>query len=297
MAFPLLPNPHAMPELRLEAALSPAPRATLSNNGAAAARWLQRSLVAWLAVALAGQAVFAAYVLGFYGRAALAGEPGRWNKVLPRGWVEGQTFDNAVLALHLLFTVVLVVGGALQLLPALRRRWPALHRWNGRSYLLAAAVLALGGLWLVWVRGGVVGDLSQHLAISVNALLILGCAALAWRAARERRFDAHRRWALRLFVAASGVWFFRVGLMAWLGLMQAPVGFDPKTFSGPFLTALAWGVYALVPLLVLEGVLRAQRSGQAAPQAAMATLMALLVLAMAFGTVVASLGMWLPRMG
>ena len=35
----------------------------------------------------------------------------------------------------------------------IRSRWPAVHRWNGRLYLLSALGLALGGLWLTWVRG------------------------------------------------------------------------------------------------------------------------------------------------
>lgn len=258
--------------------------------------WLQRATVAWLAAVLCGHAVFASYVLLFYGRAALAGEPERWNQVLPRGWVAGQALDNAVLAAHLAFTVAILAGGALQLWPAVRRRWPAVHRWNGRAYLLSATVLALGGLWMVWGRGGAAGDLSQHLAITANAVLILGCGAMAWRHARHRQFDAHRRWALRLFVCVSGVWFFRVGLMAWLGLWQAPVGFDPETFTGPFLSALAWGVYAVVPLVVLEAVLRARQHGGAAVQRAVAAGLALLTLLTVFGTVIATLGMWAPRM-
>jgi hypothetical protein len=262
-----------------------------------AAAWLRRSVVAWAVVALAGQLVFAAYVLVFYGGAVLAGDPARWNQVLPRGWQAGALLDNAVLAAHLLFTVIIVLGGLVQLLPVVRRRVPALHRWSGRLYLLAAAVLALGGLHLVWIRGGAAGDVSQHLAITANALIILAAAAMAWRAVRAGRVAEHRRWALRLFVAVAGVWFFRVFLMAWLGVFQAPVGFDPKTFSGPFLTALAWGVYALLPLPLLEAVLRAQRPGTAAAlQWAVAALLLAVTLLMAFGVAIATLGMWGPRM-
>jgi hypothetical protein len=261
-----------------------------------AATWLRRSVIAWTSVALLGQLVFATYVLVFYGGAVLAGEPARWNKVLPTGYQAGATLDNAVLAAHLLFTVVIVLGGLVQLLPVVRRRVPDLHRWSGRSYIVAAVILALGGLYLVWVRGGAAGDLSQHLAITGNALIILGAAVLAWRAARARRFDEHRRWALRLFVAVSGVWFFRVGLMAWVGVFQAPVGFDAKTFSGPFLTALAWSVYVVVPLLLLEAVLQAQRaSASAVQQGTVAATLALVTLVMSFGVVIATLGMWGPR--
>ncbi|MFZ8531235.1 hypothetical protein ACO1NH_13755, partial [Staphylococcus aureus] len=75
---------------------------------------------------------------------------------------------------------------------------------------------------------GTVGDLGQHLGMSLNALLIVGFAILAWQAARTRDFPAHRRWALRLFLAVNGVWFFRVGLMLWLLVWRRPMGFDPK---------------------------------------------------------------------
>lgn len=266
-----------------------------ASSPAGGLRWLQASKAAWVTVVVAGQLMFAVYVAAFYGRRAWAGQPERWNEVLPRGWDPTAPLANAVLAAHLAMAVVIVLAGALQLVPWLRRAAPIVHRISGRAYLLAAMVLALGGLTLVWVRGGAAGDLSQHLAISVNALLVLLCAAQAWRAARARDLARHRRWALRLFVAASGVWFFRVGLMAWLGWHRGPVGFDPKTFSGPFLTVLAWGVYALGPLLVLEAVLRAQAGTPRQRQGA-AVLLAVVTAVTAFGVVVATLGMWGPRL-
>ena len=46
---------------------------------------------------------------------------------------------NLVLGLHLAFAFVITVGGLLQLIPAIRRTRPALHRWTGRAYLVAAA--------------------------------------------------------------------------------------------------------------------------------------------------------------
>lgn len=266
------------------------------DNTDTAARWLERAVTAWLVVALIGQGLFAAYVAGFYGTAAARGEPQRLNRVMPHAWVEGRAFDNGVLWAHLLFAVIIVAAGVFQLWPRLRQRWPAVHRWNGRAFVAAATVLATGGLRLVWVRGGVAGDVWQHLAISVNAALILGCAAMAVRAARRRQFDRHRAWALRLLAAASGVWLFRIGLMAWLGLWRAPVGFDPATFSGPFLTALAWGVYALLPLPILEAVLRARRSEAKAPKAAATVALGALTLLAAFGIAIAAAGMWAPKL-
>lgn len=260
-----------------------------------AAPALRASATFWFGTAVLGQLLFAGYVAGFYGRTALQGRPQAWNEVLPHGYVAGDTFFNFVLALHLLFALAILLGGALQLIPKIRRAAPAFHRWNGRIYLLLTAVLSIGGLIMVWVRGGVVGDLSQHIAISLNALLILGFSGRAWGHARARRFDAHRRWALRLFLAVSGVWFFRVGLMLWIVVNQGPVGFDPKAFAGPVLTFLAFAQY-LVPLGVLQLYFLAQQGRNPHGQFAMAAGLGILTLLMMVGIAAAAAFMWWPQL-
>jgi hypothetical protein len=246
-----------------------------------------------MTVAVLGQLMLAFYVVVFYGSAALRGRPQDWNRVLAHGYVPGDVFLNAVLALHLLFVVVIIVGGGLQLVPSLRRRWPVFHRWNGRVYLLSAAVLSVGGLIMVWVRG-TVGDLTQHLGVSLNALLILAFSVMTWRAGARRAIDAHRRWALRLFLAVSGVWFFRIGLSLWLAVNRGPLGFDPDRFAGPFLSFLAFAQY-LLPLAVLELYFRAQDSGPRR-QLAMAGGLSVLTLMTTAGITAAALMLWLPRL-
>lgn len=248
----------------------------------------------WFVVALLGQWMLAVYVLAFYGRAAIDQDLARWNKVLAVGYVPGDSPGNVALALHLLFAAAITVGGPLQLIPQLRLRLPALHRWSGRFYLLIAVVMSLTGLYLILLRGGVAGDATQHSGTSLNALLILCCAAFTLRAALVRNFAQHRRWALRLFLVVSGVWFFRVGLFFWLIVNQGPVGFSPKTFTGPFLSFLAFAQY-LVPLAVLEIYLRTQDRAAATGKFAMAGILFLLTLAMGVGIAGAAAGLWLPR--
>ena len=265
--------------------------ADANSRSRTALGWAAR---AWFLVAVAGQLVFLAYVLGFYGAAAWSGDFARWNKVMPRGLVAGDSAGNAVLMAHLFFTVVILLGGLLQLLPALRRAAPRLHRWVGRTYIASALVLSLGGLFMVWTRGEPV-QLGQHLGISLNALLILLFAGLALRAARARQFDAHRRWALRLWFAVLGVWFFRLGLTLWILIHQAPVGFDVKTFSGPFLTFLSFA-QTLIPLAFLQLYFRAQRSTQVWLQGGTAAVLAMLTLMTAAGIGTASMMLWLPRL-
>jgi hypothetical protein len=263
---------------------------TLQSTGKA----LTIAAGAWLAVALFGQLFFAAYVMGFYGRAAAQGRVADWTKVLTKGHLPGDTLGNLMLWLHLIFTVLIIVGGVLQLLPRVRRAAPAFHRINGRAYLIAAVVLSITGLVMMWVRG-TVGDLGQHLGTSLNGVLIILFAAIAWRHARARAFDAHRRWALRLFLVVSGVWFFRVGLMFWIVANQGPVGFDGKTFTGPFLTFLTFA-QSLLPLAVLELYFRAQQSQTAALRVTAVAVLAVATLITAVGVAAAGAILWLPRL-
>lgn len=259
-----------------------------------AAPALRTAAAGWYCAAMTGQLLFAVYIVGFFWRAAAHGRPDAWNKVLSPGYVPGDTVGNLVLASHLLFAVAVTVGGLLQLIPQLRQRHPRFHRWNGRVFLFSAVVAAVGGLVMVWTRK-TGGDLSQHLGISLMALLILGCAGMALRHALERRFDLHRRWALRLFLVASGGWFFRVGLMLWIVVNRGPAGFDPKTFTGPFLTFLSFADY-LVPLAVLELYFHAQARCTPPGQWAMAAGLGSLTVAMAVGIVIATGLLWLPHL-
>ena len=265
----------------------------LARRARIAAIALRGSAALWLGVAVLGQLLFAVYVLVFYGRAAASGHPEQWNKVLHPGYVPGDTFGNLVLASHLLFGALITIGGTLQLMPFVRKRWPRVHRWNGRVFLAGAAIAASGGLIMIWTRDAG-SALVQNIAISINAILILLFGTQALRYALARRFDVHRRWTLRLFLSVNGGWFFRVGLMFWVAVNHGPAGFDPKTFTGPFITFLSFAQY-LLPLAVLEGYLRAQR-GAPLPQLGVAALLLLLTLAMGLGVLVAALGLWLPHL-
>lgn len=246
----------------------------------------------WFAVAVSGQLMMAAYVTWFYGSTAIQGRLNAWSRVVSDGYVRGDAAGNSALIVHLLAAVILIVGGAAQFIPSLRERAPRLHRWTGRVYVVTAVLTSIAGLYLTWIRG-TVGDVTQHAGGSFNAVLIIVCAAFALRTALARRFADHRRWVLRLFLAVSGSWFFRVGLFLWLLVNQGPAGFDAKTFQGPALTVLAFA-NSLVPLAVLELHLRAQRRGSTTQRFAMAAALFVLTIFTGIGILGATLGMWLP---
>jgi hypothetical protein len=244
----------------------------------------------WFVVAVAGQWIFAYYIAAVYGGSAARGDWAPWAK---HGYAPGNTMGNTALIAHLLFAATISLSGALQLIPQLRARLPLFHRWNGRVYILTAFVMGITGLYLVWARK-FVGDGTQRIGVSINALLILIFAALALRTAMARDFKSHRRWALRLFLVVGGVWFFRVGLMFWVFINRGPVGFNPKTFEGPFLTFMVFAQYVL-PLVVLEIYLHTQARSGSLGRFATAALLFVMTLAMGIGIFVATLGMWLPK--
>lgn len=248
----------------------------------------------WFVVTLAGQWIFLAYILAvLYPPIAQHGLEGLEGLHLPSGFRDGETLGNLAVASHLLLAGVIIGGGPLQLVPAVRARYPAFHRWLGRTYLVAAVTSSIGGLYIVWTRG-TVGDLVQHLAISLDAVLIISFAAVALRFAVARRIREHRRWALRLFMVASAVWFFRVGLMGWASLTGG-IGIDFESFTGPFLWVIGFAQY-LLPLAVLEWYFLCQGRSGAAGQWLFAGTLAGLTLFMGVGIVAATMGLWLPRL-
>lgn len=265
----------------------------VQRDASRSARWLSAAAAAWFTVAALGQWLFVVYIVGFYGRTLVTGRMQDWNKILPEGHVSGDTVGNLMVGVHILLAAVVMGGGALQLVPAIRRRWPRFHHWNGRVYLAAVFLVAVAGVYMVLVRKG--GLEVMQFGILLNAAVVLACAALTLRHAIARRIAIHRRWALRLFLAASGVWFFRIGLMFWIVANQGPVGFDPETFTGPFLVFLGFA-QTLVPLAVLESYFRVRESRNALVHYAMAGWLAVLALVTAAGIGAAAMALWLPRL-
>ncbi len=274
------------------AALGAGPDPSRPERTARADRLLRRMGVVWFAVAAIGQIGFVYFIIAYFGRRTVAGDFARWNeKPLIDGHIEGDGPGNVMFISHALLAAVITLGGLLQLIPQIRARAPWFHRWTGRVFAVIAIFMAIGGIWLAWVRGTRLSDVSA-IAITLNALLILWFVGVAWRFALARKIDAHRRWAMRAFLAVNGVWFLRVGIMAWVLLNQGPRWMD-RTLSGPADIGLVFGCY-LIPLAMLEIYFAAQRSQTAAPKHVAAGLLAVMTLITAVGVFGTIAFMWGP---
>lgn len=247
----------------------------------------------WFILAFVGQLIFSYYILMLYLRSGIAGDFELWNSASPHGYVSGDSIGNVAFGFHVMVAAVVSILGPLQLIPQLRKAVPTFHRISGRIYIAIAFLISVGGVFLIIHRGPIGGMIPVVFNVG-NALIIMVSAFYAIKFARQRKLMVHRQWAIRLFIGMSGVWFFRVFMMMWLGIHQAPVGFDPETFTGPFLNILAFMVY-IFPQVVVQFYFHAQKSKRSVVKWGFSGTMVLIILAMAFGIFAATMGMWLPR--
>lgn len=237
----------------------------------------------WFGVTVIGQLFFASAVAIFYGLTAARGDLPAWNKSMTHGYIPGDRVGNTAVAIHLISAVIIILSGAVQIVPQVRNRFPVFHRWNGRIYMVTAFSISLAGLYMMWVRG-TIGGLAPHLAQSLDAVLIMLCAVMALRYALARDFKTHRRWALRLYLVVSASLFIRAGFFF--------AAFAPN--PDKFFTFISFAQY-LVPLAVLEIYLRTQDRGRAPARFAMAAGLFVLTVALAAGIVAVAVGGWLPN--
>ncbi len=254
---------------------------------------LDVSAFIWFVVAVIGQWLFVYYIIIHYGGTAISNDMETYSKSTIAGHVKGDIVGNLVFGMHVLMAAIITLGGTLQLVPQIRERFIKLHRWNGRLFIITAIFMGIGGLYLVWIREATT-TLLGSIAITINAALMILFSVLAWRTAKALRITEHRKWALRAFMMVNGVWFFRVGFMAWIVLNQGPL-WSTESFNGPFDIVWAFANY-LIPLGMLELYLWAQeRSGKKGKYAVSIGLFSL-TLIMAIGIFGAFMFMWKPML-
>jgi uncharacterized membrane protein len=255
-------------------------------------RALRTAAGLWFTVAFLGQMVFATSTALFYGMTALRGDMVVWNKRLGHGYAAGDPIGNAALIIHLVSAVLIIFSGAIQFVPAIRRRAPMFHRWNGRVYIFTAFSLAAAGLFLLISRGTGT-TLLQEIGTGLLAVLVMLCAAQALRYALKRNFATHRRWAWRLYLVVSSALFLRSGIALTAMIAAGTGAFDLTALKGWVLTLMTFGQY-IVPLAVLELYFWTQLRGGRAARFALAAGLVAIALTTGAGVAAASVGIFVP---
>jgi len=131
-----------------------------------------------------------------------------------------------------------VLLGALQFLPQLRRNWPRVHRWTGRTFLLGMLIACVGAVGLILTSPA---PDAIRTAFGATALAWLATAFMGYRAIRRGQVDVHRRWMIGCYLVTLAPITFRA-LIRIPGMMELA---SPMVMI-PTLLWLSWAA----PLLV-----------------------------------------------
>ncbi len=183
-----------------------------------------------------------------FAAALLSTLPIFWTIVLPmldgRNWGE-HSAHLAVVLTHAWGGVAMLIFGAGALYIGWTRRQFRYHRWFGYAYLSIGGIGALFALVASIIAAH--KPASLYIATGTLAAAWLAFAAMAWRAARNRRFESHRQWMIRSYVLS---WTF-VGCR-----LATMVDFYPW-LGQESVTAAIW-VNWVVPILLCEIALQWQ---------------------------------------
>jgi hypothetical protein len=250
--------------------------------------WSIRALVAnaWISTAL-----FGLYILAFYAAAAADGDLARWNEGLPGLYETHTPVATTGIGLHFAAGGAILALGCIQLIGAIRARYPHVHRWIGRVYVLAAICAGVGGLLFILTKG-TIGGASMDIGFGLYGVLTVLAAVQAWRHARAGRLLLHRAWAMRLFALAIGSWLYRMDYGFWFMLTDGAGHLED--FSGPFDVFMNFFFY--VPnLIIVELLLRTQHANaRPAIQRALAATFLVATAFLAIGTYFFTRHYWGP---
>jgi len=215
----------------------------------------------------------------------------RWNGVLPRLYQPGTGTATAGIGIHFAAGGIILILGSIQLIDAVRLRFPAVHRWIGRLYVVACLLAAVGGVVFIAIKG-TIGGLVMNIGFGLYGLLMGVAAVETYRYAVKGKVETHRLWSLRLYALAIGSWLYRMDYGFWLMLTNG-LG-HTRQFSGPFDQVMAFFFY-IPNLLLVEAFSRARAYQATAGLRLVASLLLLLATAfLGLGTYYFTLYYWGP---
>ena len=118
-------------------------------------------------------------------------------------------FRRPWLDVHVAGAATALLLGPFQFLPQIRRRFPRLHRWCGRVYIVGCLIGGAGGL--VMAFGSTAGPIATA-GFGSLAVIWIVTNTQGWRTAAARQFGDHRAWMIRSFALTFGAVTLRLYL-------------------------------------------------------------------------------------
>jgi len=139
--------------------------------------------------------------------------------------------ERTLVLTHILPAMLFMLLGPLQFVRGLRSRYPQIHRWSGRIFLTASAIVGITGLRLAF--GKTVGGIDEKAAIALFGTFFLISLAKALWHALHREFLQHREWMIRGYAIGLAVATIRpiMGMFFAAAMMRGHSP-EPKEFFG-----------------------------------------------------------------
>jgi uncharacterized membrane protein len=110
---------------------------------------------------------------------------------------------RTVTLLHILPGMIFMILGPLQFVPRIRAKRPGFHRWSGRVFLSASAIIGITGL--VMASRDTIGGADEKAAIFLfGCFFLVALGRALWHALR-REFAEHREWMIRGYAVGLAV--------------------------------------------------------------------------------------------
>ncbi|MFD2206136.1 DUF2306 domain-containing protein [Kiloniella antarctica] len=110
---------------------------------------------------------------------------------------------------HVLGSLIALLIGPWQFVSTIRRRWPQLHRWMGRIYMIAVLLGGIGGFIVAWTTSSGPVAVAGFALLSVIWLFVTG---KGYQSVRAGRYAEHRMWMIRSFALTAAAITLRLGL-------------------------------------------------------------------------------------
>lgn len=139
--------------------------------------------------------------------------------------------QRALTLAHVVPAMLFMILGPLQFVRRIRERHPAIHRWSGRIFLTASAVVGVTGLRMA--LGKTIGGLDEKAAIVLFGTFFLVALAKALRHAMRREFAQHREWMIRGYATGLAVATIRpiMGIFFAAAVLRGHIP-EPREFFG-----------------------------------------------------------------
>jgi len=152
-------------------------------------------------------------------------------------------FLNPWIIIHAASAATALLLGPLQFLPAVRRRWPRVHRWTGRTYVVSSLV---GGASALVLAAGISSGVIAGAGFAALGAVWIYVTTQGWHTGRARQWSKHPRWMIRSFAMTFSAVTLRIYM-----LLAGMLGFDMVS-AYPAIAWLCWAPNAILAELYLR---------------------------------------------